>query len=45
MKHNYKSRKRPRGTFWKHVFSVFIASGLAKTMVAPLERIKLLLQV
>lgn len=41
----YQKKKSKRETFWKHVFAVTLASTASKTIVAPLERIKLVIQV
>jgi hypothetical protein len=43
MTYKYKSKIRKRGTFWRHIFSVFVAGGISKTIVAPLERVKIVL--
>lgn len=45
MTYQTKHQKTQRGTFWKHVFTVMVAGSASKTFVAPLERMKLLLQI
>jgi hypothetical protein len=45
MTYTYRHKNKQRGTFWRHIFSVFIAGAVSKTVVAPLERVKLVLQV
>lgn len=36
-------KEKKRGTFWLHMFSGFMAGAVSRTVVAPLERIKLIL--
>jgi len=44
MSRTQQKRKNKKYQFFSELFSVFIAGSFAKTIIAPVERIKLLLQ-